>query len=170
VSRSDFFVLPKLEGHNHTIAHGINDAGTIVGEAFSFYFDGKPSRQPEAVIWPTQNEIETLPVPASTILSQAFSVNDNGWIIGVVALDEPSQASERVVVWRGDLEQRLEFLPLSQIGPGVPNQHEQHDRRDHRNACHNSWRAPVDLENGRSGAHAIASSRRHPVRVESLAQ
>jgi uncharacterized membrane protein len=118
VSRSDFFELPKLEGHNHTIAHGINDAGTIVGEAFSFYFDGKPSRQPEAVIWPTQNEIETLPVPASTILSQAFSVNDNGWIIGVVALDEPSQASERVVVWRGDLEQRLEFLPLSQIGPG----------------------------------------------------
>lgn len=78
--------LNQLSGqspaHNHAFAYALNDSGLIVGGSTSDAVGSCPVFAVKAVYWNGSNTAVALPTLGSDVRSYAYSVNNNGVVVG----------------------------------------------------------------------------------------
>lgn len=85
-------VLPHLQYGGHTVAYGINNAGLVVGRSDLYTASGWTDH---AVLWQNGTLFDLnndLPANSGWVLNYAFSINNNGEIVGMGTYDGAATA------------------------------------------------------------------------------
>lgn len=90
-------------GGDRTIARGINNAGWVVGDSLPTI------GWVRAFVRPAGGGLWALPVPASSMGSWAYDINDSGWITGMVAY---ADGSNHVALWTPIVPEPSSLLAL----------------------------------------------------------
>lgn len=98
-------VLPSLPGHRLTVAHAINDHGTVAGIAHAEYPSEVPFRP---VRWDRRNRVTALPLPPGFQYGGAMQINERGTIVGFAAKEVGGESLWRAVAW--DRQGRVRLL------------------------------------------------------------